>query len=201
MAYTLIAPIGKNSKHLFTVLKDHHITSVILLCAKEYEGVASRVGRALQKVQISARVDVIATSLSESLLPLLKNRDNTFTLLHAGCADQDAAITTISAAYLFGIPVFAVQQNIVSELPLLRIKYNDIISGKKQDILKVIASKGVFSSLDLLAKEVNMSVPLVSYHIHGNAKSKGLEALGIVETRSENGYTKISLTKLGSSIV
>ena len=42
-----------------------------------------------------------------------------------------------------------------------------------------------------------MSLPLVSYHIHGNRKSEGLKELGLVETKEVKGRVEVTITMLG----
>lgn len=193
MTYTLIAPIGKQSKQLFSALAKYHFTQVIILVEPQFEKTAQRIKQALEKVHITVKVQKIGNIFSD-LVQLLKSRDNTFTILHAGCSNQQNAAATICAGYVFGIPSLSDQ---LSLLPIMRLGYHEFLSIKKQDILRILGIKGTFSSLEGLAKEVNMSLPLLSYHIHGNVKSKGLVYLGLVHTRQESGCTQVFLTDLG----
>jgi hypothetical protein len=46
-----------------------------------------------------------------------------------------------------------------------------------------------------------MSLPLVSYHVNGNAKAEGLLTMGLVETHlGPRGRTQVMLTELGRLI-
>jgi hypothetical protein len=52
-------------------------------------------------------------------------------------------------------------------------------------------------SLEALSKKTKMSLQLVSYHIHGNEKSKGLKKLELVELTEVKGKTKVCLSTMG----
>ena len=46
-----------------------------------------------------------------------------------------------------------------------------------------------------------MSAPLISYHINGNLKSKGLKEMGLIETKEEKGRLYLKLSTLGKLLV
>jgi hypothetical protein len=88
-------------------------------------------------------------------------------------------------------------------LPILKLSYNEIVSDAKIKILQAIdSSGGAIESLEELTKITNFGKPLLSYHIQGNAESKGLVQLGLVDVeRLERGRSRIVLNTLGKMLI
>ena len=197
MTYTLIAPLGKGGGDILSVLGQYHIVQVVLLPAAEHQKYADRLRRALEKVRMPVLVEVVLGSFMDSLISVIKSRSSSSIIIHAGCAGESAAIAAVSVGYMFGVKVIAGNGQQQVELPVMRMGYREMLSEKKKGVLRIIAAKGVLSSLEALAAETNMSLPLVSYHLYGNAKTKGLLSLGLVHVLTQNGKTQVSLSALG----
>jgi len=107
-----------------------------------------------------------------------------------------------SAAFVNGLKAFTVYGNEVSMMPIMKFSYYKILTDKKMDILKFLyKNKDCCGSLEDLSKALNMSLPLLSYHIHGNLKSEGLKEMGLVTADEWKGRVKVSLTLLGKLMV
>jgi DNA-binding transcriptional ArsR family regulator len=106
-----------------------------------------------------------------------------------------------SAAFVNGIRAYGMENDRIVLLPILKFSYYKLITDKKMSILKLLSGKNCCSSLEELSKKMNMSLPLVSYHINGNLKSEGLRDLGLVETVEVKGKLHIQLSTMGDLLV
>ena len=52
-----------------------------------------------------------------------------------------------------------------------------------------------------MANELNMSLPLVSYHINGNQKVDGLKQMGLITTVESRKKTEVTLNSLGEMLM
>ena len=84
-------------------------------------------------------------------------------------------------------------------LPVLEYSYYDALSGRKIEILRLLMER--LMSLDEISKKTRMSLPLISYHINGNNRSKGLIMLGLIEKANENRKKGVRLSALGKLII
>lgn len=113
----------------------------------------------------------------------------------AGCA-------ACSAAFVNGLKAISVSGNKTTMLPIMKFNYYSLISDRKKEILQFLHDeKDCCGSLDDLSKRTGMSLPLISYHINGNLKSKGLKDMGLVETTEKKGRVRVSLSVLGRLLV
>lgn len=70
------------------------------------------------------------------------------------------------------------------------------LGDKKYLILDKLRHKS-YQSMDLLAKDIKMSLPRLAYHIRGNLESEGLERLGLILIVKSQNRNIITLTPLG----
>lgn len=77
------------------------------------------------------------------------------------------------------------------------------IDKKKLDILVILSKKKKAVSLTKISDEMEISLPLVSYHINGNLTNKGLYEFGLVEfALNRNGHhVGLKITPLGLEIL
>lgn len=70
------------------------------------------------------------------------------------------------------------------------------LGDKKYLILDKLRHKS-YQSMDLLAKDIKMSLPRLAYHIRGNLESEGLERLGLILIVKSKHRNIINISPLG----
>ena len=109
---------------------------------------------------------------------------------------------TLCAAYVYGITAVAVMGENVMMLPIVRLSYYKAISPRKLKVLELLFKKrNCCASLEQMANELNMSLPLVSYHINGNQKVDGLKQMGLITTVESRKKTEVTLNSLGEMLM
>ena len=88
-------------------------------------------------------------------------------------------------------------------LPVMKVKYSNMISKAKMAILKAIQDAGgEIKSLGQLSDLSGYGRPLLSYHVWGDDESRGLVELGLVEAeRKRQGRLEANLTVLGKAML
>ena len=71
----------------------------------------------------------------------------------------------------------------------------------KEEGYGLLNGKSVEQRATELSKKMNMSLPLVSYHINGNLKTDGLKKMGLVDIKEKRGRMNVTLSTLGKLIV
>ncbi len=135
----------------------------------------------------------------------LEGRNFQQVLMNVSSGDKLIGCAALSAAFINGIKAFGMDstKSVPLLMPVLKLSYNEIVSGAKIKILKAIDSiGGTVESLDQLEQAAGIGKPLLSYHVQGGKDSKGLADLGLIEVdRGDRGKTIVSLTTLGKLLV
>jgi hypothetical protein len=135
----------------------------------------------------------------------LEGRNFQQVLMNVSSGDKLIGCAALSAAFINGIKAFGMDstKSVPLLMPVLKLSYNEIVSGAKIKILKAIDSVGgTVESLDQLEQAASIGKPLLSYHVQGGKDSKGLADLGLIEVeRGDRGKTIVSLTTLGKLLV
>lgn len=207
MKNIVVAPVGKNIDALFVGIREFPTEKVILITPKERIKEAERAKQELERFKIPTYIKEIKGDIWEGTFEAvadIKNLEkdkeiiiNTSTgdVGGSGCA-------ACSAAFVNGLKAISVKDNQVNMLPIMKFSYYSMISDKKMYLLKFLYSKKDHTaSLDELSKGTKMSLPLISYHIHGNLKSKGLREMGLIETEEQKGRVSVKLTLQGRLLV
>ncbi|MDP7115566.1 MAG: winged helix-turn-helix domain-containing protein [Candidatus Woesearchaeota archaeon] len=74
------------------------------------------------------------------------------------------------------------------------------MSDNKLKILKML-ERDDYTSLKDLSKKVSMSISLLSYHINGNYKYKGLKEYRLVEVKEKSKQLYIKLSEMGNLLL
>jgi hypothetical protein len=130
-------------------------------------------------------------------------------LVNVSSGDKPLSYAVLSAAYIKGIDTFIINSNFSSSLtviPTPKLYYDKIITRTNLRILNSIArAGGIVYGLDRLQQLSGLIKSLLSYHINGQDKTKGLIDLGLVRVESkkyENGTIAIvRLTAVGKLFV
>lgn len=135
----------------------------------------------------------------------LEGRNFQQVLMNVSSGDKLIGCAALSAAFINGIKAFGMDstKSVPLLMPVLKLSYNEIVSGAKIKILKAIDSiGGTVESLDQLEQAAGIGKPLLSYHVQGGKDSNGLADLGLIEVdRGDRGKTIVSLTTLGKLLV
>ncbi len=206
MKYLIIAPVGDNIKALFTGIRDFLTELIILLTPKERMAEARQAKNELEKFQIPCQIVEIKGNIWEEMFikiaEIKEQQKDKNIIINTSTGDRTSTCAATSAAFVNGLKAFAVENNQVMLLPILKFSYYKLLTDKKLKILEILAKdKTCCASLEELSKKTNMSLPLVSYHIHGNLKSEGLTELGLVSIAEERGKVRVGLSTLGNLLI
>jgi hypothetical protein len=207
MTHTVIAAVGENMDSLFVGIREFPTKRIILITPEEKNELAEKTKKDLEKFKIPVQIKKVSGNPWESIFEAVKEIKETEgdkdLIINAASGDAGANKCALcSAAFVNGLKAFTVNKDEVMLMPILKFSYYKILTDKKMDILKFLhKNKGCCASLEELSKKLNMSLPLVSYHINGNLKSEGLKEMGLVMADEWKGKIKISLTLLGKLLV
>jgi len=204
--YVLLAPMGDSLDALYVGIREFHISKVMLIGKDVNKTAVDEIRKNLDKFKIPVDVIPITGGLMEGMFRAFASvkkmyRDDQL-LVNVSTGDRLSTCAALSASYVNGLMAFGVVDDKPMMLPILKFSYYKLISDRKMDILRILTKLGQVSSLDELSKATKMSLPLISYHIHGNPKSDGLDRLGLVHTtEGSHGRTGIQPTELGKLLI
>ncbi len=203
MKHTVIAPAGDNIEALFIGIKEFPTEKVVLITPKKYMGESLKAQRELRKFRIPVKiidVDGSWESIFRTIAEVKSGVENI--LVNVATGDRDSQCAATSAAFVNGLKAFSIDNGAAMMLPVLKFSYYKMIPERKLTILKLLKEdKTCCASFDQLSRRLNMSLPLVSYHVNGNAKSEGLVQMGLAEVHEKKGRMEITLTSLGRLLI
>jgi chorismate mutase len=203
MGNIMIAPLGDNPDALFLGIRDFPVEKVVLVARPGQAEAAERLAQELRKFKIDSTIRPLSGNLLESMFQIIndtrKAEQNREIIINLGCASKQDSLAALSAAYVNGIKAVGVLNERLMPLPVLEYSYYDAMSERKAEILKLLEER--LMSLDEISKKTRMSLPLISYHINGNIRSKGLIALGLIEKANEGRKKGVRISPLGRLIV
>jgi len=204
MGYILIAPVGENSKALFIGMKEFPTERVILLTTKEYFKEAKKVSEKLKDFTIKTEIREIDGNILETIFKEFANicsiYDNDNLIVNVATGNHSTTCATLSAAYANGLKAFDVMGDMTVMLPILKLSYYHELSNNKMDILKSVDENN-FQPINKISKKLSMSISLLSYHINGNDKYKGLKDHRLIETKLVNKNLHIKLSSMGKLLL
>lgn len=205
MRYTVIAPIGDNISALYPGMREFPTRKIILLYEKEKSTQVENAKKELEKFKIPVETIEIKGNMMEGMFKIFaqlrKVEGEENILVNVSTGDMLSACIALSAAFVNGLKAFGVMGDQPVLMPVLKFSYYKLISEKKMAILKVLHNRDRTTFKDL-GKELKMSLPLASYHIHGNTESQGLLQLGLVTTlEGSKGKIELQLTTLGRLLI
>ncbi len=206
MKYNVVAPVGENLESIFTAIRDFPTEKIYLISKGKHLDRIDELKSVADRLKIDVQVIEIKGSLLEGMFKTfaqIKSAVNEDSLLvDVSSGDNLDNCAALSAAYVNGLKAFAVIESKLMMLPVLKFSYYRLIPERKLAIVMFLKTQpDCCSSLEDLAQRTKMSLPLVSYHVNGNAKAEGLLTQGLVETHiGPRGKTQIMLTELGRLI-
>jgi len=108
--------------------------------------------------------------------------------------------TALSASFANGLKAFGVKNDKAMMLPIMKLSYYNELTENKLKILQELNLENYISLKDL-HKKLGMSISLLSYHINGNYKYKGLIEYRLVTVRERNNQLFVKLSEMGNLLL
>ncbi|MBI4150271.1 hypothetical protein HY488_02605 [Candidatus Woesearchaeota archaeon] len=205
MKYVMIVPVGDNTNTLFIGIRDFPTERVILLAPQARLREAERIEKDLDRFGIQYRTVEIRGSVWEEMFrtigEIARQEVGKEIIVNTATGDRATACAATSAAFVNGLKAISIEGNETMLLPVLKFSYYKLLTDKKMALLKLLYRQAKGMSMHELRKTAKMSAALLSYYIHGNLKSEGLVAMGLVEVLEENREVVVHLTMLGRMLV
>lgn len=205
MKSIIVAPVGENNDALFVGIREFNTDKIVLITPEKYSDKAKNLKRNLEKFKIpSSIVNIGGNTWEETFRAIaeIKSTTDKEVLINIATGDSVTKCAATCAAFVNGLKAFDVIGRDVMMLPVLKFSYYRLIPERKMDVLQLLSKdRDCCASFEELSKKLNMSLPLVSYHINGNAKTEGLKQMGLVDITEMKGRMSVALTTLGKLIV
>ena len=137
-------------------------------------------------------------SLFAKIIATEEDVDNIIVNIATG--DRISTCAALSASFANGLKAFGIMDNKPQLLPIMKLSYYNELSESKLKILSVLI-ENEYLQLTKLSKKLSMSVSLVSYHINGTPRYKGLLALRLVDVKEQNKQLLVKLSEMGKLIL
>ncbi|MCK5389151.1 MAG: hypothetical protein KAJ36_01595 [Candidatus Thorarchaeota archaeon] len=205
-----IATVGDDTDTVLVGMKNVPTHRLALICLHEHKDSVNDFALDLEKtLKIDVDVHVVDGRIVESVLEkvaiILNEHKNDFedVVLNVAGGEKVLTCAAVSAAFFNGLKAFHLKDEIPMMLPVMKVKYSNMISKAKIAILKAIQDAGgEIKSLGQLSDLSGYGRPLLSYHVWGDDESRGLVELGLVEAeRKRQGRLEANLTVLGKAML
>ncbi|MBC8500529.1 MAG: hypothetical protein ISS25_03130 [Nanoarchaeota archaeon] len=204
MGYTIIAPVGDNPKALFIGMKEFPTEKVILITLHNNFKTAKKLRKKLEDFTIKTKIIEMKGSLMEEMFrifgELCSIYNNDDLIVNVATGDKMSTCAALSAAFANGLKSFGVMGDQCMLMPIMKLSYYNELSENKLRILKEMDGSNYFSLKELSAK-LEMSISLLSYHINGNYKYKGLKEFRLVEVKEESNNLFVKLSEMGNLLL
>ena len=204
MGYIIIAPVGDNSKALFVGMKEFPTEKVILLATKEHLKEANKLSKKLEEFTIKTEIKELHDNILEETFKIFANLcsiyDSENLIVNVATGNHMTTCASLSAAYANGLKAFDVMGNMTVLLPILKLSYYQELSENKIGILKALSDKE-FEPISMIANKLKMSISLLSYHINGTGKYRGLKDHRLIETKMVDKNLYVKLSSMGSLLL
>lgn len=204
MGYTVIAPEGDNMTALFAGMKHFPTERVILLTTPKGVKSAKKIEKKLEEFTVKVTIREIdghpLEEVFKAFAEICSTYDNDTLLVNVATGDHGMTCAALSAAYANGLKAIDVMGDQIILLPIMKLSYYKEISDNKLELLKSLSTEK-YISLQELSKKMKMSVSLLSYHLNGNYKHKGLKDHRLVDLKSENKNLYVKLSSAGNLLL
>jgi len=204
MGYILIAPVGKNSKALFVGMKEFPTEKVILLATKENLKEAKKLSKKLEEFTIKTDIKELQGNILEATFQTFANLCSIYDMenliVNVATGNHSATCAALSAAYANGLKAFDVMGDMTILMPILKLSYYHELSENKMEILQTLNEKE-FEPINKVAERLKISISLLSYHINGNDRYKGLKDHRLIETKMVGKSLYVKLSSMGRMLL
>lgn len=204
MGYNVVVPVGDNLKALFVGIKEFPTEKIYLLSTHENLRKAKKLVKKLDEFTIDSEIiELENPSLEEMFKAFGKicskhNQDEI--IVNVATGDRMSTCTALSASFANGFKAFGVSGKKAMMLPIMKLSYYNELSENKLKILESL-SETKFISFQELHKKLGISISLLSYHINGNYKYKGLEEYRLVITKERGNNMLVKLSEMGNLLL
>jgi hypothetical protein len=206
MKFIVITPLGDSLSAIYLGIREFPTEKIYAIYSGRSISILEELKKELQKFKIDLHSIEIKGSLLEGMFKAfaqikLANGEERL-LVNVSSGDKISACAALAASFVNGLKAFHVESDKVTMFPILKFSYYKLLPERKLAIIKFLKEQpDCCSSLEDLGKRTAMSLPLISYHIHGNAKAAGLISQGLVKVHvGMRGRTQVMLTELGRLI-
>jgi len=202
MGFTVLAPVGDNPKALFVGIKEFPTDRVILITPSQYYNEAKKISA--KDFTIEVEIKEIGTNLMEEMFRVFGHicsiYDNDELIVNVAPGDRMSTCAALSAAFANGLKAIGVDGNKCMLLPIMKLSYYNELNENKLKILHALQGKE-YVSLNELSKSLSMSVSLLSYHINGNYKYKGLKEYRLVDVEENKKKVMLKVSDMGNLLL
>ncbi len=199
MSYNIVAVLDGNPEALYEGIREIPTRKVTLITPEDNTE-KDQVRSQLEQFKIPTTVHIIPSLTFESVFETVAKirRQETDLIINVSTAGKLGSCIAVSAAFVNGVKAFGVVNGEIQFLPVLQFSYYNLLQERKLDILRTLDQDPTCcNSLEELRQKTDMSLPLLSYHINGNASSDGLKTMELVSTEKGDGKIQVTLTTLG----
>lgn len=207
MSHVMVAVVGPDSDVsdvLFLGLARFPAKKVVLLFEPRFQ----RKSESLQKKLATSGVPADLLPLDcltfeavfESVARLNEGVGNDKLILNVDVDHQSSCIM-LSAAFVNGVQAIGLSNGAVIAYPIMKFSYYHALSERKSQMLRYLVKQDGVDSLESFSKALGMSLPLVTYHVHGSKQKPGLVTLGLADVSRQKGRVSVRPTALGRLIV
>ncbi|MBI2583514.1 MAG: hypothetical protein HYW25_02505 [Candidatus Aenigmarchaeota archaeon] len=205
MKHVIVAPVVENAEALFEGVREFPTEKVVMLVPQKRMKKALEVKDDLARFRIPSSIIEMKGDIWEftfNAIGEIKSDAGKEVMVNVGAGDSITRCAAISAAFVNGLKAFDVTKDGIMMLPVLKFSYYRLIPERKMKILQILCREpDNESDLETLRKKMNISLPLLSYHINGNAKSEGLVEMGLAEVSEKGRRVRVALTSMGRLII
>jgi len=204
MGYTVIAPAGDNLDALFVGMKEFAMERLYLITPRNNFDKAKEVEDKLKVFSIPVTILEMKEGLMEAMFyqfsQIVNNHNHDDIIVNVATGDRLSTCAALSAAFANGLKAFGIMEGKPMLLPIMKLSYYNELTDSKFKILSHLSSDD-YTNLTALSEKIGMSVSLLSYHLNGTLKYKGLLNLRLVETKGQNKNLQIKLSSLGGLLL
>jgi len=200
-----LASAGDNPDGVLAGIRAFPVEKVWLVHTRQYEKAAVELAATLERIKLQVELanvdgDVFTETVTSATSQVESSRrkyDDILVNLAGGPRPMSYALMT--AAFIHGLQALDFMDGKPVSLPLLRFTSNEDLSEAKLRILRRLDELGGLSeSLSELGGPAGVKPSLMSFHLRGGRKNRGLEAMGLVRIeRGKRGRVRIAITPLG----
>lgn len=204
MGYKVIAPVGDNLKALFVGIKEFPTEKVFLLTPHENMKKAKKLARKLDEFTIKSKIIELKENSLEEMFrifgELCAHHNQDELIVNIATGDKMTMCSALSASFANGLKAFDVDNGRTMLLPIMKLSYYNELNERKLKILKTLDSEN-YTSLKELSAKLDMSISLLSYHINGNLKYKGLREFRLVVVKESHNQLFVKLSEMGNLLL
>ena len=165
---------------------------------------AQQLEKKLEIFAIPVTIMLVKDGLMESMFAsfgkIVRDNDPDNIIVNVATGDRLSTCAALSAAFANGLKAFGIMDGKPMLLPIMKLSYYHELSDSKLTILKHLNEEH-YTSLQNLGKKTKMSTSLLSYHLNGTLRYKGLLNLRLVEVKERNKQLLIRLSSLGKLLL